>query len=185
MVETKPAMQQKKFENGKIYVTHVTVRESLFILVAKLILIEFIVSCLFVAGCQIFGCTNSINIGILAVGGSITKFAFTMYVLIEWLTDYYEINPNGITHLRGLIFQTHQEQIFSHITSAGIQQGILGRIFNFGTIKMFNKETKDYSYMYQIHNPNKYFNLINSINPTLDENTETIREHIVEKEKQF
>lgn len=185
MTETVTSDQQKRFENGRIYVTHVTVRESLFILVAKLILIEFIVSSLFVVGCQAFGCINSISTGILATGGAITKFAFTLYVLIQWLTDYYEITPKGITHLRGLIFQTHQEQIFSHVTSAGIQQGVIGRIFNFGTIRIFNKETKDYYYMYQIHNPYKYFNLINTINPTLDENTQTIREHIVEKEKQF
>lgn len=184
-------MGVKKEENGEhnIYVTHITIRQSIFFLHLRLVLIEilaafglivFLTLALSTEVKQRIGSDIIVfNIPIFLVLVAI-KLATIIYVIIDWLNEYYEITPKEMIFKKGLLFKTEQRTLMGHIGSVNLDQGILGRIFNFGTLKLFNWTNEKYVYLYLIHNPTKYMNILEKLLPEADREKKVFREHILE-----
>jgi hypothetical protein len=104
------------------------------------------------------------------------------YIIFEWLEEYYEIYPREVIHKKGIIFKNEQRYILKHIGSVTLLQGIWGRIFNFGTIKLYDWLLGKDTYLYLIHNPIKYHAVLKELLTETDKEKEVFREHVIESE---
>lgn len=177
----------------KIAVTHVNVRQSIVFLIAKLIVLDILATAVVLVffsplitpipieiKTQIIS-YNAWYFIILFFG----KFLLTLFVVLEWLNEYYEITPTKIFHRRGILWR--REDIYdislksNKITSIGVKQGLLGRIFNFGTLFFYDRGVYEYYYLYYIHNPLRYLEVLHQLLPNADVEKDIIREHIRDK----
>jgi hypothetical protein len=166
---------------GKIYVTHINIRQSIFFLVLKLFFLDVMsvivaifyfssVSSKFIP--EIFSNTilsyNSLFFLVLVL----LKIALTIYVVMRWITEYYEIWPNLITHDSGFFLRKVERHPFAQMRSVKVEQGFFGKIFGFGTIYLYNWYLKTNTSLYLIHNPMKYFHIIENLLPKSEKEKE-------------
>lgn len=173
----------------KIYVSHLTVRQSISILILKLILIDIITAVIFLVFHSILFNTNIASnldssptfyntiIFLLLVLG---KISLTAYLVTEWLNEYYEIKPDAIIHRRGLFFRHSNRQDLVLIRQARLAYGFFGKILNYGTISLFDIRLNKQIELYQIHNPIKYLHILEEIIPDLEEEKQFFRGKNVE-----
>ncbi|MEK7517710.1 MAG: PH domain-containing protein [Patescibacteria group bacterium] len=180
-------------EEKKIFVSHVTIRQSISFLIFRLIALEIISGVLIVffysilvpTGIveNIFGSSYGVYNTLLFITFVIAKTLFMIYMVILWLNEYYEITPKEVIHRTGLIFRKEERHVLAHIDSVEIEQGLLGRIFNYGNLILFNWVLEKNTMIYLIHNPKKYLRILQDLLPESDQKKSIIREHIVEKER--
>lgn len=162
---------------NKITLTHLNIRQSISILIAKLFLTDLlsvviIVSFYFalVGGEQItnfaFSNTPIFLIAFILLG--ILKVATDAYIVLSWLNEYYEITPEHILHKKGIIFRKTEQYRLDHIRGMHIHDTLLGEIFNFGTISLFDIRLSKYLDMYMIHNPRRYVHVIKELKPDIE-----------------
>lgn len=175
----------------KIHVTHLNIRQSIFFLVLKLILLDTLaafLSILYFSSIsskivpEVFSSMilsyNMLFILIL-VG---IKIIFTIYVVMEWISEYYEIWPDSIIHRDGFIFKKEERHPLSHVKSIKIEQGFFGKTFGFGTISFYDWYLEKYFTLYLIHNVIKYLHIIETLIPKTEEEKEVFRETVSSKE---
>ncbi|HRN95846.1 MAG TPA: PH domain-containing protein [Candidatus Levybacteria bacterium] len=176
----------------KIIVTHITIRQSISFLLLKLIVIEVIA----VAGViflymMVISASAVDDFLALTVPNPLTiwtfllitlvKMSVVIFVIIQWLNEYYEITPKEVIHKSGLIYKKEDRHTLNHLGSIEIQQGIFGRIFNYGTLRLFNWALERNVELYLIHNPMKYHKILQSLLPEVDTAKNILREHVLEK----
>ena len=146
----------------RIVVTHVNVRQSIVFLITKLIVLDILATftaLVFFSPLAIPLPTEvktqiiSYNIwyfGLLLFG----KIFLTLFIVLEWLNEYYEITSTKIFHRRGIIWR--RENVYAiisgdkstRITAIGVKQSALGRIFNYGTLFFYDRGVYKYYYLY-------------------------------------
>ena len=176
----------------KIVISHVTIRQSISFLVLKLLVIEALAAVSIIIFHSVLLKTNIkeiigedlliFNIPLFIILVLIKSF-FTIFIIIQWLNEYYEITTKEVVYRKGLIFKKEDRHLFEHIGSVKLEQGIFGRIFNFGTIRLFNWTREKNMYMYLIHNPSKYINILEELLPEADKEKKVFREHVLEPEE--
>lgn len=177
----------KAEENHKyIKVSHVNVRVSLVFLLLKLILLDVVagVLVLLLFGALSFALipqelrllilSNNVGFFILLV---VTKIILTIFLVIQWINEYYEITPTKIFHRRGIIWRKEDIYNLAQVRSIGIKQGLFGRIFNFGSLFIYDRGVYKYYYFNDLHNPIRYLDVLHSLRPDVDIEKEIIREH--------
>jgi membrane protein YdbS with pleckstrin-like domain len=184
-------MLQSSEKNGKIYVTHINIRQSIFFLMLKLILLDLIA--LFVTVTYFSSAANKflpevINKLILSydlpffLALVFLKFSLTIYVVMRWITEYYEIWPHALMYSSGIIWRNQEKHPFSQMRSVKIEQGFLGKIFGFGTIYLYNWYLEKNTALYLIHNPVKYYHIIEGLIPKSENDREIFLDETVSKE---
>lgn len=172
---------------------HVNVRQSIFLLLIKLVTVEVITAVVIIvfhsAMFAIKDLQNSaapaipFNIYIFLVLASL-KMLLTGYIILEWYDEYYEISTTDVGHRKGFFFKRHETVKLEHLTSVKLEQGIIGKLFNYGTIRVHDWfQNRDY-FLYQIHDPRKYERVLVHLMPTADHSRKTIREHVIEEEEE-
>lgn len=177
--------------NKRIYVSHVTIRQSIFFMLLRLIFLD-IIAALFVIAyfspilfpyfseqTKLFILSANVFYFLTLL---LAKFLLTLYIISAWLNDYYEIAPDKIIHRSGILWRRIDEDSLDHVRSVGIKQGLFGRLFNFGTIRFFDWDLRKYNYLYQIHNPNKYIHVLEDLLPEVNREREIIREKVKDDE---
>jgi len=175
----------EKFAPGEISVSHVNIRQSISILVMKIIFLEFMGLITFLMSCRIVGCEESplfIQIASILISGfKLTLFIYTIY---RWVTEYYEITPYKVIHRKGLFFQKKEMYYFKHISAVNYDQSFFGRMFNYGSLTLHDWELEKDVCLYLVHNPKKYYLLLKKLNPSMDEADQTIREQVIETDEE-
>jgi membrane protein YdbS with pleckstrin-like domain len=170
-------------------VTHVTIRQSLFFLGLKLGVLEFIAALFMLV---FFGFVFELElIGYLEKTRTISFFTFimlvciktmlTFYIIADWVDEYYEITSATICHKWGILIKHEQENMLEHLSTVKLEQGILGRIFNYGTLTLSNwASEKDFTLLL-IHSPHKYMRIIKQIlGGVVDVETRELRERVID-----
>lgn len=174
-------MEQHK-EKKKICVDHVNVRISISFLVLKLIVADVVTtvilvllySAVFQTGLQqwIPAATPSVGLlGIIIL--TVIESLLTIYVVLEWVSEYYEISPRDIAHKRGVIFKKVDRYGIQNIKQVVIEQGVLGKMFHYGTLNLFDWRLSKFAEMYAVHNPVRYLRILESLLPNVDEQKST------------
>lgn len=175
--------------DGKIVVSHVNIRQSIYLLLLKLILIDVFAAVCILAffSSLVLPLSTEIKIGIVSSNTFyfsllvLAKMGATLFVVLQWLNEYYEITPFKIIYRKGIIWSKEIIYKIEHIESVSLKQGVVGKLLNYGTIEFYDWRTKSYVSFYLIHNPVKYMNILESLVPGADEQKEIIREHIIMK----
>jgi len=177
-----------KIAHGAITVTHITIRQSLFFLVLKLAFIEVLAAAFVIAFHSMIArfdladalvLTNALNMTIF-LALVILKTATTIYILADWVDEYYEITPKQVRHIRGIIIKREESNTLEHMANVRIDQGVMGRIFNYGTLTLYNWASEQQFTLYLIHNPRKYMNILKEILPDVDMEAKVLRERLFE-----
>ena len=110
------------------------------------------------------------------------KLFLSLFIILQWLDEYYEIKPTKFTHRTGSIFKKELSYTYTHIMSIDLEQSFWGRLFNYGTIHMYDRYINKHLYLYLIHNPKRYYNILKSLIPVTDSENLITREHLIEEE---
>ncbi len=109
------------------------------------------------------------------------KTALTFYIIADWVDEYYEISSHTIRHKWGILFKHEQENMLEHLATVKLEQGILGRIFNYGTLTLYNWASEKEFVLYLIHSPHKYMRILRQIlGGNVDVERAQLRERIVD-----
>lgn len=165
-----------------ITVTHVTIRQSISLLVVKLIILDILTAFFMLAFCVPIRCFHiPLDFDFyLFVVMVVLKIFFSFFVVFQWLNNYYEITPETISSYHGFIFQKKEKFYIKHIREVGLQQGLFGKLLDFGTIELYNWDLRRYRYLYLIHNPAKYLRIIKELRPNVDQEDLVLRNHYPE-----
>ncbi|MEX2028436.1 MAG: PH domain-containing protein [Candidatus Curtissbacteria bacterium] len=193
-----PNVQDKKLlgitkngEERKILVTHVTIRESITFLFLRLVILEVITAvCIILFHLFIVspGVIDTVAAGLLVFNTPLfiflvfIKTVLLIFIIVQWLNEYYEITPLELIHKKGLIFRREEKYNLSHLGSLKLDQNVIGRIFNYGSLRLYNWALEKDIALYLIHNPRKYNRILRSLIPDLDQEKKVFREHLIEKE---
>ena len=168
----------KKGDIKGIFVSHLTVMQSITILVFKLILIDIITAAIFLVFHSILFSTDvskGLNIDpnvyntlvfLVLIAG---KIILTVFLVFEWLNEYYEIKPNEIIYRRGILFRRVTKQDLALVRALKVERGFLATFLNYGTINLYDIRLNRDIRLYMIHNPLKYLRILESIIPDLEE----------------
>lgn len=178
-------------KSQKIIVTHITIRQSISVLLLRLFILESLAAVGIIAFQSLLNSGNlawqvnftvfNIPLFILLV---LTKTIVMVYIIISWLEEYYEINPKELIHKKGLIWKKEEKYSLGHLVSLKIEQGIIGRICNYGTLTLFNWSLRKEIRLFLIHNPVKYHHILKNLMVETDEEKQVLREHLIEDEKE-
>lgn len=165
-------MAKNPGRDRRIVVGHINIRQSISILVIRIILIEIIADSVYLLLCYSLLCREFTLPGRADVLiFSALKLALIIFVILQWLNDYCEITPNAILHRKGIIFRTEEKYELVNLKLIGMKQGFIGKILNFGTITLYDWFLKKHSYLYLIHNPQRYFRILKDLVSKTDEET--------------
>jgi hypothetical protein len=84
-----------------------------------------------------------------------------------------------VTHRRGFLFQKKESFSFGDIQSIKFDQGIFGRLFNYGTVSLYDWKLRKNITLYLIHNPRRYFRIIRQYNPVAEIEEKQIRKKLI------
>lgn len=173
-----------------ITVTQVNIRESISILLLKLITLDFMAAILTILFFTVVSFTPSasftekilsFNVLFFVILG-ILKISFTAYVILLWLNEYYELTPTAVIHKRGLIYRETQRYELEYVRTIKVYQGLLGKILNFGTIELHDIRRNKRVEMYLIHNPHRYVRILERVIENPHEEKHELRRHFFEKD---
>lgn len=174
-----------------ITVSHVNIRQSISFLLLKLILIDILTGAGLLFFFLLFSTNLSLEIKLVFfsshifyfIGIIVLKTFLSLFAVLQWLFEYYEIWPNKVIHKKGIVWTKKEEHEFRDIKYLGIEQGLFGRLLNFGTISLFDWKNEAKATLYLIHNPKKYYQLLQHLVPTLEREEKTILGHEREKDE--
>lgn len=173
-----------------IIVTHVNIRQSISFLVLKLILIDILTALALLFFFLLPSSYISMEIKLALFSSSIFYFLgiivlktlLSLFTVLQWLCDYYEIWSNKVTHKKGIFWTKKEDHELVDLKYLGFEQGLFGRLLNFGTITLFDWKNEVKATLYLIHNPKKYYQLLQHLVPTLEREEKTILEHSKDKD---
>ena len=102
----------------------------------------------------------------LFISWIIFELCIITVMFVMWSTNYYIITDTVVIHRTGVFFI--KEDDFNHriIDTVSFTQTLLGRIFNYWTLKV-NYWVKDY-YLYNIQNPRYFTSILTESSPHWD-----------------
>lgn len=179
-------------DQNKISVTHINIRQSIFFLLLKLLVLDMFavfIILLFFSSLSAPFISDSVKLQIISHNLlfflllGFLKIFITLFVVLQWLNAYYEIWPNSIVYKKGIIWKKEEKFPFGHIRSIKIEQGAFGRLFTYGTLSLYDYSLRRYATLYLIHNPIKYFHILDGLVPKAEKEKQILRENIVEREE--
>jgi len=161
----------------KITLTYLNIRQSIVILIAKLILIDVILAAV-VVGFYFLVVQNMLIVGEINMAANIFlaffglsgifKIVMCVFVVLQWLNEYYEMTPEYVVHKTGIIFKKQEQYRIDHIRRINVEDTFLGELLNFATITVFDIRLNKYMDMYLIHNARRYAKIFQQLRPDIE-----------------
>jgi len=146
------------------------VRESLFFLTLKLVILEFFFGVIFLFSTTVldfFEINNQNNLNnIFSLEGLImftvitVQIVLTISVVIGWLYNYYELSEEKVTHHRGVFFLQKKSLYFREVQEIVLRQKFLGRIFHYGNLGLVGSNTETLFALQRISEPQKNIEML-------------------------
>jgi len=161
---------------GHDTISPVVIRQSSFLLLGKLLIIEilFTISLLLlqtvfsplVSSFIFFGIAYSTINSFLILLLLAIKIYIIYSIASNWAFEFYCVKKGEVIHYQRGPFN-HQEERFplSSFIEVKINQGIIGRILHYGSIDLYNPFLKKSFYFFSINNPHIYVEVIESALP--------------------
>ncbi len=177
----------------RITLTHLNVRQSIAILITKLIVIDLLFAVVAIVfyysltqGDQFI--TNlssnpSLFLFIFAIAG-LLKIVMGCYTILLWLNEYYEITPDSVIHKKGIIFKQEQRYRLDYVRVMNVVDNFFGELFNFGSITLYDIRLNKFIDLYLIHNPRRYAKILHNLKPDLEIKEDHVWLPILEKKRE-
>lgn len=153
-------------------------RRSHVLLIADLVFLEIFlvfIYVLFRVIIQVFNSNISINLSQPAfdifsifffIFISVFELILILFVVLKWASEEYEIRDDTIIHRKGVLTTTEENYSLRSLGNASITQSIFGKIFNYGTIKLYSPLLKQDYFINNVHNPKQ---ILSSLEDDLSE----------------
>lgn len=161
----------------RLSLNHINIRQSIVILIAKLVVIDIILSFIVIGAYYLIILSrismDNINTAtvyflVFFVVAGILKIALGCYVVLLWLNEYYEITPEHVTHRKGLIFKKQEQYRIDHIRRIEVEDTFLGELLNYATISIYDIRLNKYLDMVLIHNARRYAKVFQELRPNIE-----------------
>jgi uncharacterized membrane protein YdbT with pleckstrin-like domain len=149
------------------------IRESLFFLTLKLVILEFFFGIIFLFSTTVldfFEINNQNNLnnifsleGLIMFTIIIVQIFLTIAVVIGWLYNYYELSAEKVTHHKGLFFLQKKSLYFREVQEITSRQKFLGRIFNYGNLMLVGSNTETLFSLQRIPQPQQHVEMLQSL----------------------
>ena len=83
-----------------------------------------------------------------------------IYLFLSWNYKYYILSRDGISSNSGIILRKTKSIDMSAIRSIGVNQGLFGKVFNYGTLILESPLLSEKFFMYDLPNPFRHAALI-------------------------
>jgi uncharacterized membrane protein YdbT with pleckstrin-like domain len=149
----------------------VIIRRSAVFLFFKLLVLELLVVVIFITfripvhllqeGELVLDYNDIFNTyTIIFVVLSFFKLTVLLAIILMWMNDYYEVLPGELIHKRGIFHTKSTTFSLSNIELQDVDQGIIAKIFNYGTIEIFNPLLKQTFWLVNVPYPHKQLKAI-------------------------
>lgn len=152
-------------------ISRLVLRESVFLIVARLISTEIVFGMLYLF-LSLFGSFISSFIDTTSFSSIYYVVVFMIFILnlwavmmiaVKWSSEYAEISQDGVVKHTGIFHKKEQKYACSFIEGVKIEQSFLGSIFDFGTIELYDPALKEQVFLYNINSPKKNSEIIQKI----------------------
>lgn len=177
----------------KITLTYLNIRQSITILLTKLVVIDITLAFIVIGFYFIlvqggsftqFALTNKWLFLIVFTTIGIIKIFISIYIVLLWLNEYYEITPEHIVHKKGVIFKKTEMYRLDKVRVMDVQDSFFGELFNFATITLYDIRLAKYLDLYLIHNPRRYTHILREIHPGLEVKTDRVNLPFMPKDEE-
>lgn len=155
--------------DNKLFISHITIYRSGVILALYLVVLEIIFLGIGV-GLRLplvffsFSLDATVTLNLVSIvtniGLILVKIFFMIIITTQWLENYYEVKPGKIIYKSGFFSRTEREFNYSQITKVNLTQGVIGRLFNFGTINLYRPTTNEWFSLSNVPNPHRNLHLV-------------------------
>ncbi len=161
----------------KIFTKSYTMRESFFVLVGRILLAEIVFGVIYAilslllkpeplppgTAALVTTTTETADISYyLSVFTwlNILNIAVVILILLVWYNRRYIISPQEVYYVRGIILRRKDVYHIQAMVAVRVRQGVFGRIFGFGTIRLESPLLKKDVFIRNIQNPHKHAQVI-------------------------
>lgn len=88
-------------------------------------------------------------------------------IVLKWINVTYTFNPKEVIVKQGVFSTKTITYEFANLQSMTVTQNMIQKIFNYGTVKLFNPVLKEEVHLIDIPTPNKFANLIQQYQPEI------------------
>jgi len=160
-----------------------TIRQSTTHLAIRLILLQLIFALIYMfltISVRLFDATPQIRewayslANILIIPIVLYQLGLMLWVILDWVGNSYILREGEIVVRSGII--NRKEKIFAikHIESISCNQSWFERIFNYGTLRLFNPLLQQNVNLVSVKNPQKYLKVLEAISPELKQEKKVI-----------
>jgi membrane protein YdbS with pleckstrin-like domain len=151
--------------------THYEIRQHLIFLVVKIIFFEILITILHIILDEAILTHRFHDMWIWSMSGQVRELIMMhtittiviIYLVWQWVTNYYSINESTITHESGIITKQNNSIDVNGIQEIDYMQGFWWRLFNYWTLIVINPLAHWKIYLKKIPKPNYYAKLIKSV----------------------
>lgn len=150
------------------------VRESVFLLGMRYIvlfvtlLIINVISSLIIIGSGLYFLFSFLIVF------DLLSILMSIYIFLQWKNHFFVISYNGIRHKRG-VWDKHEENYScDNVETIMLDQSWFGRLFRFGTIKLYDPALQANIILYNIHSPRKIAKLMRRIYLNIEKNERAV-----------
>ncbi len=94
---------------------------------------------------------------------AVVEITIVIYIAIQWVHEYYEIRPKEIIHNKGFLFQKEEIYNCEHIQLFDLDQSMVGKLFDYGTITLYSPALEDRIHIINISRPARKLEEIRSV----------------------
>ena len=99
--------------------------------------------------------------GIIFLILALFQILFSLYIPLEWSMEKYTIFPDKIEHQSGILFRETDSWQISNVETAFIGEGIIARIFNYGTITFHSPTLEEHIVLSDVPSPSAVVSAVN------------------------
>ena len=164
-------MDQEDQEHKEVDTRKIIVRESIVLVVMKLIFTEVIFAAFLLLFNFLFSyldlhanIPNLANWYLTVLAGSfLINIGLIILISLKWNSEYAEISKEGVVKHSGILQRKEQKYACNFVEGAKLEQSFLGMILNYGTIELYDPALKEQVYLLNIANPKRYSKIIQDI----------------------
>lgn len=108
----------------------------------------------------------------------ISQTVILVAIVLQWFNEFYKVNKTSIVHTRGVFHRKEDIYSLKTVESGSVMQTLLGKLLNYGTVKIYSPVLKREYFLTEISDPQNIRDMMIS----LMTETKSKNEKIIPKE---
>ncbi len=158
--------EQKELGSNKLIF-----RESISLIVIRLVLTEVIFGFIFVLSSLFIPLISPFVFGtelfsfylILLFIGLCINIVILASIALRWVSEFSEVSKEGVTKHSGILQKSQKKYACNFVEAVTLEQSLLGALFNYGTIELYDPALKEQIYLLNVSSPKKVSESIQKI----------------------